>query len=167
MSGVSRTHQTHTDRHTHHAGIWRDLGALLSFCIAIIRLNLRLGHFAMQIGARCDAVKLICHLSTLTAREPHVIASGKGDVAATATATATANVAVAEADELRAATAAVDRRWQVEQIGLNMLLATLLPVDSWTATSGDCGGHLRGQTVDCLWPHNYFLFPQCLAVRCS
>lgn len=84
--------------------------------------------------------------------------------AVAATATATANVAVAEADELRAATAAVDRRWQVEQIGLNMLLATLLPVDSWTATSGDCGGHLRGQTVDCLWPHNYFL---CLAVRCS
>lgn len=85
--------------------------------------------------ARCDAVKLICHLSTLTAREPHVIASGKGDVAATA------NVVVAEAeakaDELRAETAAVDRRWQVEQIGLNMLLATLLPVDSWTATSGD------------------------------
>lgn len=90
----------------------------------------------MQIGARCDAVKLICHLSTLTAREPHVIASGKGDVAATATATATANVAVAAADELRAATSAVDRHWQVEQIGLNMLLATLLPVDSWTATTG-------------------------------
>lgn len=57
--------------------------------------------------------------------------------AVAATATATANVAVAEADELRAATSAVDRRWQVEQIGLNMLLATLLPVDSWTATSGD------------------------------
>lgn len=132
MSGVSRTHQTHhthTDRHTHHAGIWRDLGALLSFCIAIIRLNLRLGHFAMQIGARCDAVKLICHLSTLTAREPHVIASGKGCCGC--------HCCSCRSCELRAATAAVDRRWQVEQIGLNMLLATLLPVDSWTATSGE------------------------------
>lgn len=43
-------------------------------CIIIISIISLGGHVAMQIGA---AVKLICHLSTLTGRELHVIASGR------------------------------------------------------------------------------------------